>query len=488
MLEYKNVQNKKFVLGQFFTPLPICKEIVSRIDFKDALIVEPSFGSGNFLEALKNLPNEKICIELDEEVYTDKYDNETTKTYNKNFYDWNITTNKKLIFIGNPPYRTPAYSLTTHKNFILSLAKSYGCLGIREEAVFFILHTISLIKRNKVDGEIHYIVPKSLLKNNSKFFTPFKKFLTDTCTFTEIRSIKGVEFDGVSQDLLYLSLKVPCVSKNAFDAFFKAKQTETRTVKVDGVDVALDEYLCLQNDDYIPFHKIFKKTYLGSIPCESLLMSVEGESREHFKDRLCSIISDSKITEDILYEKLKFNGKCHLKILNDVNNPVPVKNKLTQILSYVKNIQKKSLLSEFNDLSNYKEINGRNGVYFYFRCNRLKRNKNFVYELNPNPCKSFYFTGNPSHSSTDYFGFCDYDINRNVSPGANRTVPVDGIENNLTAWFKGWWSENTDEPFSEIFNYILYVSNSRWYKEKKRNSKRFYFGIPSIFIPKKDRI
>lgn len=488
MLEYKNVQNKKFVLGQFFTPLPICKEIVSRIDFKDALIIEPSFGSGNFLQALNNLPNEKIGIELDKDVYTTKYDNETTKTFNKNFYDWNITTNKKLIFIGNPPYRTPAYSLTTHKNFVLSLAKRYDCLGIREEAVFFILHTISIIKGNKVEGEIHYILPEAVFKNNSKFFTQFKQFLRNECVFTEIRSIKGTEFDGVAQDLICLSLKVPYTCKNAFSSFFnKSKSPAQKTVKVDGVEVSLDEYLCLNNKDYIPFQEIFKKTYLGSVPCESLLMSVEGESREHFKDRLCSIISTADITEDELYDKLQYQNKFHLKVLNGSKDKTEVKSKIKQILSYVRNIQKKNLLKEFQNLENYKEINGRDSVYFYFRCQSLKRNKNFVYELNPNPCPSFYFTGNPSCGTSDYFGFCNYDVNRNVSPGANRTVPIDGIENNLTDSFKDWWRQNTDEPFSEIFNYILYVSKSPWYKEKKRNSKRFYFGIPLDFIPKKSR-
>ena len=103
MIENKNIQDKKYILGQFFTPADICKNIVSRIDFSDSIIIEPSFGSGNFLDAIKDLPNEKIGIELDDEIYTTKFDNETTKTFNQNFYDWTITSNKKLIFIGNPP-------------------------------------------------------------------------------------------------------------------------------------------------------------------------------------------------------------------------------------------------------------------------------------------------------------------------------------------------------------------------------------------------
>jgi hypothetical protein len=326
------------------------------------------------------LPNEKIGIELDGEVYTTKYDNETTKTFNKNFYDWTITTNKKLIFIGNPPYRTPAYSLSTHKDFVLGLTKKYGCLGIREEAVFFILHTIDIIRKNNVDGEIHYILPTSLLKNNSKFFTAFKKFLRDECVFLEIHSIKGTEFEGVSQDLICLSLQVPHTNENCDLPLFENKKTPQQTVKVDGVDVSLSEYLCLEDSDYIPFQKIFKQTYLGSVPCESLLMSVEGETKEHFKERLCSIISSNSITEDELYEKLQYNGKFHLKVLNGDKDSGAVKSKIQIILSYVKNIQQKeNIICEFNNIENYKEINGRNNILYYFRCEKLKK----IYDYPP---------------------------------------------------------------------------------------------------------
>ena len=112
----------------------------------------------------------------------------------------------------------------------------------------------------------------------------------------------------------------------------------------------------------------------------------------------------------------------------------------------------------------------------------MKNVKEFVYQINPNPCKSFYFSGNPSSNSGDYFGFCDYDVNRNISPGAARCVPVDNLEDNLTDEFKEWWKENTDEPYEKVFDYIIKVSKSDWYKEKKKNNKRFYFSIPKRWL------
>jgi len=472
MIELKNVQNSKFVLGQYFTRPDICDDIVGRIEFGDAVIVEPSFGTGNFLRAIGHLPNRKIGIELDPILFSQFSDTAGVEIHNQNFYDFRIDSDKELFFVGNPPYRTPAYSLTTHKNFVLELTRKYNVLGLREEAVFFILHTIDIILRSqRHKGEIHYILPKCILKNNSKFFQRFKRFLVEKCYFTSIVSIEGDEFDGVNQDLVCLSLRVD------------EHHPHQVKVLVDGEMVELVDYLCLEENDIIPFQKIFKRTYLGSVPCESLLMSVAGEPVAHFRDRLCKIIGNEILTIRDLYELLQYNGRFHLKVFDKPISDESVQDKLRIIMSYVKNIQAKTgILSEFRNTANYKQINGRTDVQYYFRCAKLKPGKNFVYELNPHPCKSFFFTGNPSSSSTDYFGFCDYDINRNVSPGANRTVPVDDVESNLTEPFKRWWRENTMEPFSDVFKYIIFVSQTQWYKERKRSHKRFYFGIPPAFI------
>ncbi len=482
MLERKNIQDKKYILGQFFTPQNICNQFISSIDFSNALIIEPSFGTGNFLLSLKNLPNEKIGLELDSELFSNKLADTKTKLINQNFYDFTISIDKKLIFVGNPPYRTPAYSLTTHKDFISKLTKKHKVLGIREEAVFFILHTIDIISTNGRNGEIHYIVPSSLLKNNSKFFTRFKEFLKQECHFAKITSLKGTEFDGVAQDLIFLSLYVKS------NANTNRIGVDQKYVVVDGQEVDLDDYLCLKDTDSIPFQKIFKKTYLGSVPCESLLMSAPNESREDFQRRIYSIIADKEITTERLYQCLQFNGRFHLKIFEGPHNSIAVQEKLKKIFSYVHNIQeKRGILKEFSKIDNYKEINVRKGVRYYFRCEKLKKGKNFVYELNPSPCRSFYFTGNPSYSSTDYFGFCEYDCNRNVSPGANRTIPIENFEENLTSFFKDWWYLNTDEPLSEVFNYIMFVAKTSWYKNMKRKNKRFYFSIPAKFISREQR-
>jgi hypothetical protein len=176
---------------------------------------------------------------------------------------------------------------------------------------------------------------------------------------------------------------------------------------------------------------------------------------------------------------LKHNGKCHLKVLNG-NNSDLIDKKLEVINLYISEIQQKigqQFIDELSNLDFFKEINHRNQKRFYLRNPSLKR-CSFVYEINPNPKSSFYFTGNPSSSSTDYFGYCDYDITRNSSPGACRTIPLDNLESNLQDDFKIWWRENVNKDYTYIFELFLKTHKSEWYKSMKKKFHRFYFGIP----------
>lgn len=490
MVELKNIQGKKCLLGQFFTPLSVCEAIVSSIRPQESdLFVEPSFGSGNFLRALSRLPNPLVGVELDADLFAQvRTTFPAALVRHENFYDFSVKWPGRLIFVGNPPYRTPAPSLHSHKALLVALEKKYGVCGIREEAVFFLLRTIDLILENGHGGEIHYILPQTILKNNSKFYTGLKHFLLRTCRFLTIRSIRGMVFDGVAQDLICLSLEVEPTQEAFLGELFAQGQPPPppqKQVPVDGTPTDLMAYLRLSAQDEIPFQRIFKKTYLGSVPCESLLLSVHGEPLQHFRQRLCEIVATQALDKDKLYNLLQYQGRFHLKVFSKPRHDKEVRKKLGIVLDYVRNIQARdNILAAFQDLSHYKEITVRGGeTRFYFRYPALRKGANFVYELNPNPCPSFYFTGNPSHSSTDYFGFCSYDINRNVSPGANRTVPVKDIVDNLTDEFKNWWRANTDAPFCAVFDYLIGITKTPWYKAKKRENKRFYFSIPADFDP-----
>jgi len=473
MLEQKNIQNKKYQLGQFFTPETLVDEILPIINITSKIIIEPSFGDCGFITPMiKFFPDQEIIgIELDEEYYKKgliKFPN--LVLYNKNFYDMDTELDlytKEIAFVGNVPFRSPAYSLSTHADYVKKLSHKYGVTGIKEEAVFFIIKTADLIISKKLNGSIHYIIPKSLITNDSKFYKQFKSFLKKYFKIVSVTDIDPKKFDNVAQDLIFLQMRYDVAALGNY------------MINHNGTQEPVDSVIQLEEVD-IPFHKIFKKTYLGSVPAESFLFSVPGETKLEFCNRLSNIFNN-ETTIETLKNNLKFNGKYHLKVLSD-KDIQKVDAKLVQIYEYIKCIKNSVDLSIFSDINNYKPINHRKEIRYYFRHISL-RGKNFVYEINPNPGPSFYFTSNPSSGSTDYFGYCSYDISRNSSPGCCRTVPLDNIEDNLVAEFKTYWNTNTNNlPYRYVFGYIKYVASLPWYKTQKKLRKRFYFCLPRNFI------
>ena len=446
---FKDLNKKKNQLGQFMTPDTISQDMVDNNTYT-GLIIEPSFGLGSFLYKLeKKYPNNTVLgIEFDSDLFCQYKGNSSVE--NKSFYKFQIPSNlsfDSISFVGNPPYRTPAYSLKSlDKDIVKNLVKKYKLTGVKEEAVFFIAHAVDLIKNANVPGIIHWVLPKTIFQNSSNAFSNFRKFLNKHAPLVEMIDISE-KYPDVAQPL--------CIAK-----FLVNQEVETN----------LTDSFVLR--DTIEFREIFKKTYLGSVPCESILMSCKDESIKSFKSRLINIFQKNVP----LKEGLKYNNKYHLRALS--GNSSEEKFKILE--KYVDEIKKTIDVNEFSKNANYKTISHRNEIRWYFRHSDLTK-VSFIYIINPNPTKSFYFPGNPTKTSTDYFGFCRYDCNRNSSPGANRTIPIKDIETNITPRFKQFWEENTNEPISNIFDYILYISKSKWYKEYKSKYQRFYFGIPKEF-------
>lgn len=473
MIEFKNIQNKKEFLGQFFTPNGLALDLLSKIEIKTDIVLEPSFGQGVFIDSLVDCGYKGIIkgIELDEELYGGYKPIKEVTLYNKNFYDYYLDFETEgLTFIGNPPFRTPAYSLKTHGSYLKSLSKSYNVIGIREEVIFFIMKTCDLIISNNIEnGYIHYIVPETIIKNQTKYYKTFVEFLKNYFIIS-VTNIDDKLFDGVYQKLIFLSLEL------------KKKLSDRQTcILIDKKEQKLETYLNGTSEKVIVFQEIFNKTYLGSVPCESIFVSVNKEPLESFIQRITKLFFTNIDSKETLLKLLSYKGDRYLKVLRGDNKKV-IDNKLEIIMSYIEEIKNSGLnLSIFKDKSNYHTIKHRHNDNYYFRHTVLKRFK-FVYELNPNPCKSFYFTGNPSYSSTDYFGFCDYDITRNSSPGACRTIPIDGIEGNLNDEFKKYWDVATNKlPYKYIFDYIIYISKTQWYRDIKKVKRRMYFSLPYKF-------
>jgi hypothetical protein len=452
MIEQKSIGTIDKFLGQFMTPIDITNSIFSNLKNlrNDSIFIEPSFGTGNFLKSFLESgisPEKIIGVEIDKNLF-EKLELNLTHVFNINYYNFNHIFDSYVHFVGNVPFRTPALSLQSHPTEIKRLAKKYRVSGIREEAVFFILKTIELIESSNKGGRISFIIPKTLLTNNSKFFKTFHNLINEKFSIIKIEDLPKNIFDGASLDTCLLDIEY---DNSNISSFLSNTQ------------------------QYWNFNQIFKRTYLGSVPCESIFLSAPNETKNEFKNRLIKLFMESN---DNLISNLKHNNIAHLKVLNGNNHDL-INKKLQVITSYITEIKGRipNFIEYLSNIESYKEINHRNSIRFYFRNAQLKK-MSFVYEINPNPCKSFYFTGNPAATSTDYFGYCDYDITRNSSPGACRTIPIEGLQDNLTNEFKIWWKTNVDKEYEYIFELFMITHKSKWYKEMKNKYKRFYFGIP----------
>jgi hypothetical protein len=464
----KNTANKKQILGQYNTPENTVLELfntIKNIDFKLYNFIEPSFGSGNIIKYVKENCNFKHIFgyEIDEnyQYLVDEIGDENVTLKISNFYDVTYENNQVPIFyFGNPPYRTPNQSSKTHPEVIKKLKKKFSIGAIKEEAVFFILQTIDI---SPIGSHVFYILPKTIFQNPTKAFNSFRNIFKNNVTLKSIVDIENI-FDNVDQDLVLCHFVC------------EKPQDKNYFVKYNEENVNLND---IWYDDVFTYNDIFKKTFLGSVPTESIFLSCKGESLEHFKTRIENIFNlNTHVSENNLIDVLSYNGEPHLSDLKTRNI-----NKIKTVCGYINEIKNKENfnLSIFEDIFNYKLINHRKEIRYYFRHDSLKK-FSFVYLLNPNPKQSFYFTGNPTKISTDYFGYTEYDVNRNSSPGALRTVPIDNVSENIKEEFKIFWENHTNRPITDIFVYLIQVSKSEWWSKRKKTLNKQYFCVPKYII------
>jgi hypothetical protein len=370
----------------------------------------------------------------------------------------------------------------------IKLMEKYDISAMKEEAVFFLVHTFDLLKRNKVKNfEIHYILPRTIFQNESKSFKSFQTFLKNNLNLVSIQNLKAGEFENVSQDLVLVS----------FD-----NKKETGNTLLDGKEFKTEDFYGV-NEDYWDYRAMFKKgeCSLGSVPAESLFFSIKDETKLQFQERLKKLFfesnSQTEIKNNLMYSgtQKEFHRRFHLNILNSKNSD-KVNQKLDILYKYIDEIKTTKvlidkendiyedmlLLSDLENIDNFKNIKNRKNDLFYFRLDKLKKTS-FIYILNPKPGKSFYFTSNPTKTSTDYFGYCDYDVNRNSSPGSMRTILVDNLKERFSPEFASAWADSGLKT-KDIFEYMIYISESEWYKNMLNDYYRIYFGIPKIIDKK----
>lgn len=204
----------KEVLGQFYTPSHIVKEMVALIENKGS-ILEPSCGPGAFLE---QLPPETIGIELDPK-------SANPKALILDFFDY---TNTVDTIIGNPPYVRYQDIIEQTKSKLLN----FNLDNRSNLYLFFIEHSINLL--NPEGGELIFIVPRDFIKTTSAL--PLNTRLYNEGGFTYWKEFGDEKiFDDASPNVaIFRWVKngkhtIPVSIHNGFLSFY---ETETQRTKI----------------------------------------------------------------------------------------------------------------------------------------------------------------------------------------------------------------------------------------------------------------
>ena len=187
--------------GIYMTPYTIinkCFENEKIENYKE--ILEPSFGSGQFLDILIKLKSNSnkiniTGIELNKELH--KLVKQKYKDYNllcENFLNYETDKQYDLI-VGNPPYfefLLDKIRKEQYKEIICGRVNIY---------TLFIYKSIQLLKPN---GKIIFVIPTSLL--SSKYFEKLRFYIYKHCNIECIEILKNNDFKDALQSTMIFKI------------------------------------------------------------------------------------------------------------------------------------------------------------------------------------------------------------------------------------------------------------------------------------------
>lgn len=360
--------------GQFFTPVPICKFIVSSLPLEDKIsnssepikAIDYACGAGHFLNEyalnitpiVKKHKNESAVNEYYKNIYGIEKEDRLAKVakvsafmYGQdeiNIIDADALDNHKEIkeqsfdcLVANPPFAVEDFLLTLDEEIRekYELIETINDLGNKNIQCFFLERAKQLLAPNGVAG---IIVPSSILNNSDNTHIKTREILLKYFDFVSIVELGSQTFGktGTNTVILFIKRKglkpeVATHFKNRIDDFFEDWENEKSSnggayqdANIIGsycnhldIDINLYEKI-LQNILDVKLFDVeifaeYKKSYENSTEIKNL------KDKKQFKDK------SSKEQKEELEEKLlKYIQKCEKEKLYfymlSFNNPTKV--------------------------------------------------------------------------------------------------------------------------------------------------------------------
>lgn len=183
--------------GQYFTNDALKKDLLDNIPlYSGCKVLEPSGGTGEFVEYLKRVYNSKVySYELDPILASSL---ECSMVYNEDFLR-NNRTDKYDFIVGNPPYfelkgKNSDDELKSMFNDIV-----YGRVNIYS---LFIKKSIDMLNDG---GYLGFVIPSSIM--NGKYFSKLREYIISVCSITYMKLCNTNDFEGANQSVLNIVIR-----------------------------------------------------------------------------------------------------------------------------------------------------------------------------------------------------------------------------------------------------------------------------------------
>ena len=241
--------------GQFFTKKELCKVIVENINSYKELsgkILEPSFGSGNFIDILKEYNLNIDAVEIDSEHFT-SYISSDINLFNDDFL--NFKGSGYDFIIGNPPYVELCYSFYDKPTQEKIKKENKGISNGRINLVHLFFKKSFEIINN--DGIIAYLLPSAVL--TSPTYKNIRKIIYENFIVENI--VEDVKFEGVAIKVSLIIIRKSTNKNNKYfyldnDNYFLMENYEnfsnkSKTLKDYNFDVSIGEIVWNQHKDLL---------------------------------------------------------------------------------------------------------------------------------------------------------------------------------------------------------------------------------------------
>lgn len=241
--------------GIFFTPKKardLLFEKLSELHISPKTILEPSFGSGEFLfDAMKIYPTAKIIgVEKNEDLFNSVKEEKNTAKMSlvcSDFLQWKGSAD---LIIGNPPYFVFKTGEIDKKSYT-------SCMTGRPNIYILFLYKC-IHEHLTTGGHLAFIIPTSLY--NSSYYQPMRDYIYKNTTIKYLETLNKPGFFETGQETMLIILQ---------------KSKDARAV---AADAAADPYIYKANNGNIyisPFYTELREITKGTETIQSLGLGVK---------------------------------------------------------------------------------------------------------------------------------------------------------------------------------------------------------------------